>query len=141
MAEPDSIAGPEVRPAPTPFLRRVVERYVRAFAPEYIVLFGSYAKGTHHPGSDIDLLVVANVEGGEALHRRRARQLAADCFPPVDTVLCTPQDMADAATAKSPFLRSVLETGITIYRRRDSRVAPGWCVRPESSDAGGPTAA
>lgn len=98
-------------------LRRVVERYVRAFAPERIVLFGSCAKGTTHTGSDIDLLVVADLEGDSIFHLRRARQLAADCFPPVDVVFATTEEFESAATAKSPFLLSILERGITVYRR------------------------
>ena len=63
---------------PPAFISRVLERLVRSFAPERIVLFGSYAKGTAHPGSDIDLLVVANLEGDPVVHLRRARQLVAD---------------------------------------------------------------
>ncbi|MCL5743939.1 MAG: nucleotidyltransferase domain-containing protein [Acidobacteria bacterium] len=109
----------DTRPIPK-FLGRVVQRYIRAFAPERIVLFGSYAKGTCHPGSDVDLLVVADLDGNGAFHLRRARQLAADCFPPVDVVLATPEDVATAATAKSPFLSSVLGTGVTLYRRAQS---------------------
>ena len=31
-----------------------------ASAPDRIVLFGSYAKGPNHPGSDVDLLVVSD---------------------------------------------------------------------------------
>src|SRR5262249_34097366 len=99
------------------FLRRVVGRYVRAFAPQRIVLFGSYAKGTNHSGSDVDLLVVADVREGAARHLRRARQLAADCFPPVDVVFATPEEVAGAATAASPFLLSILGSGVTLYER------------------------
>jgi predicted nucleotidyltransferase len=98
-------------------VRRTLERLVRAFAPERVVLFGSYAKGTIHLGSDVDLLVIANVVGDPNLHQRRARQMAADCFPPVDIVIATPDDVAMAHTARSPFLLSVLGTGITIYTR------------------------
>ncbi len=36
----------------------VVQRIISAIAPEKIVLFGSRARGTHRPNSDIDLLVV-----------------------------------------------------------------------------------
>lgn len=100
-----------------PLIQRTIQRLIRAFSPERIVLFGSYAKGTVHSGSDVDLLVIANLEGNPALHQRRARQLAADCFPPVDVVLATPTDVAGAATAKSPFLLSILGTGITLYNR------------------------
>ena len=78
---------------------------------------GSYAKGTVHLRSDVDLLVIANLDGNTAFHQRRARQLAADGFPPVDVVFATPTDVAAAATAKSPFLLSILGSGITLYTR------------------------
>jgi predicted nucleotidyltransferase len=92
------------------------------FAPQRVVLFGSYAKGTNQPGSDIDLLIVAALEGDPAFHQRRARQLCADCFPSVDVVFATPEDVAEAAAAKSPFLLSILGSGITLYSR------PGTCA-------------
>jgi predicted nucleotidyltransferase len=103
-------------------LNRPVQRLVRAFAPERIVLFGSYAKGTARPGSDIDLLVIADLEGDPADHLRRARQLMADVFPVIDIVLCTPDEAAttqDAPVvpAPSPFLLSVLGSGVTVYQR------------------------
>jgi predicted nucleotidyltransferase len=102
---------------PPPLLRRVVARYIRAFAPERIVLFGSYAKSTNQIGSDIDLLVVADLDGDALLHLRRARQLTADCFPPVDVVFATTEDLESAATAKSPFLLSILDRGLVLYKR------------------------
>ena len=65
----------------------------------------------------MDLLVIANLEGNPDFHQRRARQLAADCFPRVDVVFATPAEVAEAATAKSPFLLSILGSGITVYTR------------------------
>jgi len=102
---------------PPAFLRRVVARYVRAFAPQSIILFGSYAKGTNGPRSDVDVLVVADLCGDPIFHLRSARQLAADCFPPVDVVFATTEEIDSAATAKSPFLLSILERGVVLYRR------------------------
>jgi uncharacterized protein len=107
----------EMPPDLPPLVQRTLQRLIRAFAPERIVLFGSYAKGTVHGGSDVDLLVIANLEGNPAFHQRRARQLAADCFPRVDVVFATPTDVAGAATAKSPFLLSILGSAITLYTR------------------------
>jgi hypothetical protein len=69
----------------------------------------------------VDLLVIANLEGNLSFHQRRAHQLAADCFPPVDIVLATPEDVAEAPTAKSPFLQSILGSGITVYARPSGR--------------------
>ena len=101
-----------------PLVQRTVDRLIAAFAPDEIRVFGSYAKGTQHAGSDVDLLVVAPLRGGSPdAHQRRARQLSADCFPPVDVVLCTPGERDGAAQLSSPFLASILETGQVIYRR------------------------
>ena len=100
-----------------PLVQRTIDRLARSFAPERIVLFGSYAKGTNRPGSDVDLLVITNLEGDQSFHQRRARQLTADCFPPVDVVFCTSEDVAEAATARSPFLLSILDSGTTVYSR------------------------
>jgi predicted nucleotidyltransferase len=100
-----------------PLVRRVVQRLIHAFAPERIVLFGSWAKGTTHDRSDVDVLVIADLQGDRALHQRRARQLAGDCFPRVDFVFATPAEVAGAATAQSLFLLSILGTGTTLYSR------------------------
>lgn len=98
------------------FLHRPIERLVRAFAPTRIVLFGSYAKRLASPGSDVDLLVIAAVEGEPAAHLRRARQLVASNFPRVDVLLCTPEEAENAAQARSPFLLSILESGVVVYQ-------------------------
>jgi len=101
-------------------LRRVVGRYVRAFAPERIVLFGSYAKGTNQAGSDMDLLIIVRVEDRSGASARRARQLASDCFPPVDVAFATAEEVEQAALDRNPFLLSVLGTGVTVYERPGS---------------------
>ena len=114
---PSADGTPQLKALPPlpPLVQRTVDRLIRAFAPEKVVVFGSFAKGTTHSGSDVDVLVIANLAGHPAAHQRKARQLAADAFPPIDIVLATPAEVAEAGTAKSPFLLSVLETGRTIY--------------------------
>lgn len=102
-----------------PLVQRTLDRLIRAFSPERIIMFGSYAKDKVNDKSDVDLLVIAKLEGNFSFHQRRAHQLAADCFPPVDIVLATPEDAAEAPTAKSPFLQSILGSGITVYARPD----------------------
>ncbi len=98
-----------------PLVERTLCRLVRAFAPERVVLFGSYAKGMANERSDVDLLVITRFEGNPSSHQRRARQLSADCFPRVDVVFATPEEIAAAGAARSPFLESILGSGITLY--------------------------
>ena len=44
-------------------IRRIVNRIVRQFHQERIILFGSHARGDAGPDSDVDLLVVMSVDG------------------------------------------------------------------------------
>jgi predicted nucleotidyltransferase len=101
-----------------PLVQRVVQRFIRAFSPERIVLFGSYAKDTTHVRSDVDLLIVADLAGNPAIYNRRARQLTAGCFPRIDFVFATPAEVTSAQTAKSPFLASILGSGVVVYRKK-----------------------
>lgn len=41
-----------------PLVHRVVQRIVQAVHPERVILFGSRARGTNRPDSDVDLLVL-----------------------------------------------------------------------------------
>lgn len=98
-------------------VQRSLQRFIRAFAPERILLYGSYAKGTNQPRSDVDMLIVADLPGNPESHNRRARQLASDCFPRIDVVFATPHDVEHADAVRSPFLLSILGTGVEVYRR------------------------
>ena len=98
------------------FVRVPLASLVRALAPMRIVLFGSYAAGSARPGSDVDLLVIGH-SGDSEIPRRRARQLVATSSPPIDLILCTPEEADSADRAPSPFLQSILEHGVTLYER------------------------
>jgi predicted nucleotidyltransferase len=102
-------------------VRRVVDRLVRSFSPESISVFGSTAKGTADARSDVDLLVVAQVAGDLAVHRKHARQLATGCHPRVDVVLVTREELADPQADRADFLSSIQSTCVTVYRRESAR--------------------
>src|SRR5437870_13892336 len=75
---------------------RVIRRYARAiaeeFQPDRIILFGSYAYGTPHEDSDVDLLVVMPARDQHAQAVRIRWRLAAPF--PVDLLVRTPKEMA-----------------------------------------------
>src|SRR6266566_2076458 len=74
---------------------RVIRRFARdvaeKFRPEKIILFGSYAYGTPHDDSDVDLLVVmpARNEIDQAVKIR----LAIPAPFPMDLIVRTPNDL------------------------------------------------
>src|SRR5260370_31955680 len=69
------------------FARQVAER----FHPDKIILFGSYAYGTPHADSDVDILVV--MPARNQLDQAVKIELACDPPFPLDIILPTPHNM------------------------------------------------
>jgi predicted nucleotidyltransferase len=97
------------------WLSTIKRRIVRRFDPTRIVLFGSQARGSAGPGSDIDLLVV--VERADSRRRLEAEIYAALAGIPVgtDIVVVTEDDLKRYAGLKGTILGPALEDGRVIY--------------------------
>ena len=80
-------------------IQAVVRRIVEGYAPDKIILFGSYAYGVPHEHSDLDLLIIK--ENAEAKRVERSikvwRLLWETDIPPMDILIRTPAEMEKAA--------------------------------------------
>lgn len=98
----------------------VVRRLVERFKPLRIILFGSRARGTAGPDSDIDLLVVlpeANDKYSATVEMLRAlRGLGI----PVDVVPTDPEEVKRRGEVVGSVLREALRHGKVIYERPES---------------------
>lgn len=105
--------GAEPDPA---LLAQVVTRIVDAVAPQRIILFGSAARGTMHPHSDLDLLIVMAQPDArgyvEAAIRRALRALDVAA----DVVIATPEDLERYGRSIGLVYRPALEEGRELYR-------------------------
>jgi HEPN domain-containing protein/predicted nucleotidyltransferase len=75
-------------------IERMVQRIVKKFHPEKIILFGSQARGDARPDSDVDLLIVMPVEGSVHEKRWEIREALRPLPVPVDVIVTTPEDFA-----------------------------------------------
>jgi predicted nucleotidyltransferase len=73
---------------------RMVQRIVKKFHPETIILFGSQARGDAGPDSDVDLLVVMPVQGSVVEKRLEVRAALHSIPVPLDVVVTSPEDFA-----------------------------------------------
>jgi predicted nucleotidyltransferase len=72
----------------------MVERIVKRFRPEQVILFGSQARGDAGPDSDVDLLVVMDFEGPAFEKGLEVQHALHHFFVPVDVIVTRPQDFA-----------------------------------------------
>ncbi|HTU16884.1 MAG TPA: nucleotidyltransferase domain-containing protein [Gemmataceae bacterium] len=75
-------------------IQRMVQRIVKKFRPEKIILFGSQARGDAGPDSDVDLLVVMPVEGSVTEKRLEISLVLPDLPIHVDVIVTTPENFA-----------------------------------------------
>jgi uncharacterized protein len=114
------------------FARQVAER----FEPEKIVLFGSYASGTPHADSDVDILVI--MPARNQIDQACRIDEAFDPPFPLDLLVRTPKSLAWRLAEGNSFLREVMAEGKVLYEKDNGRVGQQEGSRPVTCR--GPTA-
>jgi len=98
-------------------VRTMVDRIVQRFQPERVILFGSHARGDAGPDSDVDLLVVRDVEGGRRQKQLELRGELRDVRIPKDVVVTTPGDFAWRRHVPGTVERAAALEGRVLYAR------------------------
>jgi uncharacterized protein len=94
-------------------VRRIVER----FHPERIILFGSYARGTAGPDSDVDLLVVMEPQGSKRRKAVEIHGLLAGMGVPKDVIVVTPEEYDAYRDAPGTVIRTAWREGKILHDR------------------------
>jgi predicted nucleotidyltransferase len=96
------------------FARQVAER----FQPDKIILFGSYAYGTPHADSDVDILVVMPARNQIDMAVRI--ELACDPPFPLDIIVRSPKNMKWRLEEGDSFLREITSRGKILSEKDDT---------------------
>ncbi|MFH1114529.1 MAG: nucleotidyltransferase domain-containing protein [Pseudomonadota bacterium] len=96
-------------------LDEVIRRVVPQFHPKRIILFGSYAGGQPGPDSDLDLLIVMDVEGSLRRKANEIDMLLADRNIPMDLIVMTPEQYERQKNISGSIARQVEREGKVIY--------------------------
>ena len=87
-----------------------------------VVLFGSRARGSSHPDSDLDLLIVAQSLPDEAGRRELALDIAEVGFDyglPVQVVLASTEETEGAVNTGAPLMFEIHDAHRVIYDKDD----------------------
>ena len=99
-------------------IQAVADKIAKEFQPEKIILFGSYAWGTPHQNSDVDVLIIkqTNKKKWEREYELRSK-LIGNHFPPLDMLIYTPEELEHRKELGDVFVKSILSNGTTLYAR------------------------
>jgi predicted nucleotidyltransferase len=100
-----------------PALAAIVDVIVGHCDPDEIILFGSWAKGTAHRHSDIDLLVIGPFTSSSWIRDREVKEALRDFPIVIDLHLLTPREMAIGSAKRHTYLDTLTDTGRTVYKR------------------------
>jgi predicted nucleotidyltransferase len=98
-------------------IEMMVARLVDRFDPDQIILFGSQARGTAAPGSDVDLLVIMPVSGSKRAKQLEMRVALHDIAVAKDIILATPDEVARRRDIVGTIIRPALREGKVLYAR------------------------
>jgi predicted nucleotidyltransferase len=105
---------------PMPVIRRFARQVAEQFQPDKIILFGSYAYGTPHADSDVDILVV--MPARNQIDQAVRIDCAIDPPFPLDLIVRTPKNMKWRLEEGDSFLREITSKGKVLYEKNDRRV-------------------
>jgi predicted nucleotidyltransferase len=98
-------------------IEKIVNRIVEVARPEKVILFGSAARGTSGPNSDLDFLIV---KAG----RYNARKVAGTIYlrmrgiaKAMDLVIVTPKQMAEYRNSPFSVLYPAVREGRVVYEK------------------------
>jgi predicted nucleotidyltransferase len=115
--QPANPSGPErwYRGADIPMrlIRRFARQVAERFHPDQIILFGSYAYGTPHEDSDVDILVVMPARN----QLDQAFKIHWTIQPPfpLDIIVRTPKNLKWRLEEGDSFLREIISKGKILY--------------------------
>ncbi len=101
-------------------LQEVVRRIVQSVNPQKIILFGSYAYGKPHKGSDLDILVVMDSNLPRYKRSVPIYRVLADLLIPMDILVYTPQEIEAWKDVPQAFITSIVKKGRIIYEKKQN---------------------
>lgn len=95
-------------------IKQILHKIIKIINPSKIILFGSYARGDVHKGSDVDLIIVGDFN--EPFFNRIGKILDLnDTNLDIEPMVYTNEEFKKMVKEKRPFIMNVLDEGFVVY--------------------------
>jgi predicted nucleotidyltransferase len=98
-------------------IQDILEKLLADYAPQKVILFGSYAYGNPRPDSDLDLLIIKETSERFIDRWVTVRRILSDpkrTFP-LETLVLTPKEVSKRLAVGDQFVAGILEKGKVLY--------------------------
>ncbi len=101
-------------------VKRFINLIIKKFNLKKIIIFGSFARGDYHKGSDLDLIIVGEFKErfidriGEIIELNESDL-------EIEAMVYTEEEFQKMIQERRPFIEQVLEEGIVVYEKRDTK--------------------
>jgi len=102
--------------------KKEVDRLIKVvkseYAPEKIILFGSYVSGKITKHSDVDFFIVKKTTMPRIERQRKVSSIIKDRKIPVDIIVLTPKEFQNRAKIRNSFVYNIVNTGKLVYEKK-----------------------
>jgi len=101
-------------------VKKFINLIIKKFNLRKIIIFGSFARGDYHKGSDLDLIIVGEFK--ERFIDRMGKIIELnDSDLEIDAMVYTEEEFQKMIKERRPFIEQALEEGIVVYEKRDTK--------------------
>jgi len=95
----------------------IVQKIIEGYAPQRIILFGSYAHGEPNEDSDLDLLIIKGTSERPMDRHLRVRRLVSTPGRRLsfDPLVLTPEEINERLDIGDQFVQGILTQGDVLY--------------------------
>jgi predicted nucleotidyltransferase len=105
---------------PMRLIRRFARQVAERFQPDKIILFGSYAYGTPHADSDVDILIVMPCRN--QIDQACRIDDAIDAPFPLDLIVRKPKNLQWRLDERESFHTEIVTKGKVLYEKGNARL-------------------
>jgi predicted nucleotidyltransferase len=98
------------------FKTKILPTIIDYYSPLKVILFGSKARQDDVPGSDLDIVVIA--ENNKTFLERLRESVTAVPYPNIDILVYTPREFEIMSQVENQFITTVLKEGKVVYESK-----------------------
>lgn len=97
-------------------VKKIVDQIVKAYRPEKIILFGSFASGKPKENSDVDLVVIKKTKERFTARLLKIAGVIKSSLG-ADILVYTPKEWRDALEEENYFIKEIAQKGKLVYAK------------------------